>query len=1162
MLAHRLRDPEEDVRKKAVTKLYRQVFDNVEIADPLLLTALFDRVKDKVIDIRKAAMIGMSKLYWKYVASRLPAFDSFDFSDWESIKQQVDQSILSKLHSIPATLIKCWGYPDVETKHVTLQLLQEYILPKSFPAGSAGENINQVRLSALLLMYSLLNDEERLFFDALLTFKCKINGLIASLINIKKGGRDSIGSSSGGSSSDQKILPMLKQVLMRLANTLPSAENKKPGFFDRLLTTRDKFIWKLLEHATETTWSIEDNAKFKDDLMKKLESKSPLAEFMALVYDVASYQLVTTPMVEVLLRSVADSTFVAHAGAPEMLSMLSRHVPKLFAESSSHLRDWVDRTTVKADEKGKKRQVKLEYFQNGIDIITNVASHLSDSQVEDIEKLGRVLLDGMKDSEDDDVVELMATGLRAVVCTQDGLSSRFLRDIVKYVKDIVNIHANGRRYLLTMRSISTLLELVPTFMDKRDSKVLCLQSLFAIFSNATRRTIVGHIQKELTNLSEHPIETSVELCCASMRLLTRIIIFEDAAEETKDEEGFEFLGDLEHVLDFATIKKALFDCMESRGKGFDDFHPPAPADEEVLYQQSCLCLMSLIATTGFSTITTEQWHELGFALLHEDTEFRALLLDELAPIIKTQQVPLRFLSYPCLVANDSHLNKTAREALSTAVARLRRTHEDVASRLVASTDDAEQLSLQQQAAETMPENSLPYLLHIMTYHPEFPTSVAATSAEDKSRIKLVLGCVRMLVQALQSKLKIPTSNLPFLFKQLNTINHRFVDRMDPNNVGLHFVTRLTVKLLQEQVKTADNLHVYPGEVFLPRDLYEGVEAGKAQVQLGMIAAGGRTDVANMLDVAEFAIDQVMQVAGKGRNQKGTTMSSPAFKVRSGAGVSPERKRPSKGANRSLSFDEDGDKPDVPNKRARPSKPLPVEVPSRSLPSRGAKATVKSYVEPDEMTDRDMERLNRSVADEKKRKSSDSLRERSLSPSKRPRTSEPSSFLGASLASMTTGRTSLKDAAAAAVASVSALKPSSGDSREPSEDDGMDDLFVSQTTNKTKAAPETVQRRLSRAESTTDQEQSTPSDDVSPVLPTRSSRGANRVLVERPSNVSKKAEEISRNKGKAVAASESSEEVAVAPVRTRTQKTTTSKPAVVEEEPLVKTTGKRTRQLRA
>lgn len=703
--------------------------------------------------------------------------------------------------------------------------------------------------------------------------------------------------------------------------------------------------------------------------------------------------------------------------------------------------------------------------------------------------------------------------------------------------------------------------------SNQSARVLALQSLYAIFSNSTRQLVTDHAQ----NILYEAKSGNASAVSATMTLLTKIVIFEDAIFEMRLEDGFEFLSDLNRTVNFEDHVQHIFTCLESTGETFADVRAENGDQAVEFYQCAASSGLAMIATGGFSNLSTDHWHLLGWTLLQDNLDRRQALVEEMCQIIRYQQVHLRFLAYPCLVANDNQLSKQAKAALSLAISRLRRTHEDIAARLLSEQDETEKATLHEMAAATMPENIMPYLLHILSYHPEFPTSVNVNTDEDKARMRLVVTCIRFLIQSLQSTLKTSTSNLPFLLKQLNTINHKFVDRLDPNNVGLHFVARLTIKLLQDQVKTVENLHSYPGEVFLPRELFEGIEAGKAQEQLGRIAAGGRNDMPNILDVADNAIDRVMQIAaGKGRNKQGTTMSSPAVQPRRAKLPDSGEKKHSR-VSRALSF-EDGydDEEDRPKKKSKVAKPLPEEVPSRSLPSRSVKTATKSYAET-EVTETEVNAWNRSAGES--RRSSAERASRSISPVKRPRLSEERSF----------------------------LKSRSAETELDSQQDDEIDLFASQQSKKarrsTSSNPESeVAQKVNPARlssnSKVDKKQQSDSTDAeysqnssSPEMrsaktkATQNKKQANNVLSERSTNIpvvstnqrpslkGKSSDALSLHSGS------SEEDVRPSPTsqkattknsrasRSEAAKAVSKTTASPSEEP-VKVTGKRARQMRA
>jgi hypothetical protein len=78
----------------------------------------------------------------------------------------------------------------------------------------------------------------------------------------------------------------------------------------------------------------------------------------------------------------------------------------------------------------------------------------------------------------------------------------------------------------------------------------------------------------------------------------------------------------------------------------------------------------------------------------------------------------RFLVYPCLLASDDALSAVAKSSLKTAISRLRNTHESLCSRAL--LEDSEYFRLL--AEQYIPETIVPFALHLLSYHPEFPES--------------------------------------------------------------------------------------------------------------------------------------------------------------------------------------------------------------------------------------------------------------------------------------------------------------------------------------------------------------------------------------------------------------------------------------------------------
>lgn len=397
--------------------------------------------------------------------------------------------------------------------------------------------------------------------------------------------------------------------------------------------------------------------------------------------------------------------------------------------------------------------------------------------------------------------------------------------------------------------------------------------------------------------------------------------------------------------DLSDLSSLLFECIENEGKMFCGLKITEIKSQIEVYECCSTSLIFLMKIKAFSSqISVEQWQELAWTFVHEDSYIRQKLLATLVSILQIAPVHPRFLTFPCLFANDSNLADRATKALVFAIKRMRVTHDDIGVRLMSEENNDERAKLQRLATMNMPEVILPYLLHLLSYHPDFPSSVATETEDDVRKVKTVVRCVQMLLLAIQSTLRNETSDLPYFFKQLNLINSQYVDRLDENNIGLHFVTRLASRLLSEQVKTAENVQVYPGDVYLPPELYQSSSNGvsgndKLNRNIAVIDKAG-------LEGAEYAIDKALQITGKVR--KPAMPTSPL-------GVDKSKYKKTSPPLIKKRFRDEDDIEEIQraiskkaSKASKKEKILPPKVePSRVLPSRHAKAQVQSYIEVEE-----------------------------------------------------------------------------------------------------------------------------------------------------------------------------------------------------------------------
>ena len=509
--------------------------------------------------------------------------------------------------------------------------------------------------------------------------------------------------------------------------------------------------------------------------------------------------------------------------------------------------------------------------------------------------------------------------------------------------------------------------------------------------------IVNFVQNSLLLLSEGEHGNQEEGLCASatsvalgLRLLTNTICtqaellqIKQKAQKSGSVKSASSADDQVSVggMGVKSLMTLLFDCIKASGGQLGGFTTEDDAEKECLFEAASSCALSLMKLHVFAaSLTVDQWHTLGWTLLCPVQSIRQKLFNTLSISIQIYPLHAKFLAYPCLFATDDSLHARAEQTLGFAVQRRRRTHEELCSQAIGQSESQEKL--RRLTESLMPESILPYLLHLLSYHPEFPTSTAIDNETDKRRMKNLVRSVSMLLQVLQNSLISESCNMSYLLKLLNTANRFYVDRHDPENAGLHFVTRMTVKLLHEQIKTSDNLQNHPGEVSLPADLYQrralgegDSQAGESSVAIMMLGAGTEEG----FDIAESAIERALQIAGKGNKPQkagpGKTHGMQA--LRSDATTAASRKRTAEHqddahANKRKPAERTrGAGILSPDKMTIPaSSRLPEEAPTRVVPKRGAKEIV-SYREPTE-SDREMLQWEEAAAQAKKPRRSSEL----------------------------------------------------------------------------------------------------------------------------------------------------------------------------------------------
>lgn len=112
----------------------------------------------------------------------------------------------------------------------------------------------------------------------------------------------------------------------------------------RLADCRDRVVFRLLDHCTNAEDSIASCIQNREELKKRLDSKSPMGEYMGTLYDIAGSLVVNRASVQSLLHFVTHLSISPDAVVPsELLAFLCKHSSHAFqGDGVDCLTDWFE----------------------------------------------------------------------------------------------------------------------------------------------------------------------------------------------------------------------------------------------------------------------------------------------------------------------------------------------------------------------------------------------------------------------------------------------------------------------------------------------------------------------------------------------------------------------------------------------------------------------------------------------------------------------------------------------------------------------------------------------------------------------------------------------------------------------------------------------------
>lgn len=287
-ITEKLEDQAAEVRLTAVDNICTIAINNVELLPISVYRKLMTRKDDKKFDIANSAIIGLSRIFERYISSQWP-------DDWDptlgtsSLFIAFPVETRERLCNIPGAIISCFGQNDnKQMQNVAYRMFNEKILPK--------QASQQVRAQIFVSCYRSLDDSQKKCLEKgisrLVKFRSNFTQCISAREKLKKINAKALTgmtsttttTSTSANATNQNIenarqrsKRLLDQNLNILSQYLPNEKIGK-GFYQMLFNKSDEKIFKILSKICDPR-SVsgcdfsKSTDKFKQYLAKSLIGK-------------------------------------------------------------------------------------------------------------------------------------------------------------------------------------------------------------------------------------------------------------------------------------------------------------------------------------------------------------------------------------------------------------------------------------------------------------------------------------------------------------------------------------------------------------------------------------------------------------------------------------------------------------------------------------------------------------------------------------------------------------------------------------------------------------------------------------------------------------------------------------------------------------------------
>ncbi|KAL3666298.1 hypothetical protein V7S43_008550 [Phytophthora oleae] len=857
----RLSDPEWEVRQLVVRELCDFAANCLGLISEECLRAVGERMKDKKVTLRKETMTGISQVFSTHISSYWEE-DEEEERPLSLNHRNIPAAHIKKLGWIPDYVLKCYAYPQQELKLRVIQLLDDFLLPKAFS--------ERARANGLLFLFHSLDATSKEALRRVLNERAKCQEVCKKFVDFKVHHRQK----QRATEADESALETAKQHLYNGLSPLFSDVSSLNKLLEKLSKWKDHSVFKYMGELCDYSKSQQDARQARDQLVRSVGSKTPLGEFLKKLCRKLSLltanQASTAALLDFLVlkegrpsrenRSIVDLLVMTSGELPELFApFIHDKIPAILVGSNN---GQDANKSVTSDEEDEDEPVRKDprVILGTLHVLANYSRHwaitngLDDdapegnmpSSAELAEKLHNFCL-GDSDVEAQNFNA--AKESRAAELAAFTLAHFYGR--TEETSQLI-LELCSKEKLGSSRTLGALpaLQSLEVF-TKRCSHVFSEdESLFSRLWTHLLEDLIGKgeeistpgtpASKERTPRGSRPATAKLaEVRCLAIKVAVNLLVYCWSTRGSPDSQG-----------DAPKLIKLLFEILRTGGKTF-----ASTLALTATFRATASCgLMKIMRKRQLEAlISVPEWHLLGFTMQDSSEDVRRKFLKKLTSHLMKQSVqhPHKFLSYLALAATDTStsVKKDAKKLLKIAVERMRRVFDAASSR---ESEELRSPGNPGMSALMVPEYALPYVIHLLAHHPQFPVKlVERTPTVMVVRSALwadQLAYLGFFLDGLISANSSAADNIAFLLQILTKLSQCH-DVEAPNDINIYPLIDSAVVLLKKKIKKQSNLQPFPGKIFLPKHLYSpgrpsslatpgGRKEPEAQESLGATAARG------------------------------------------------------------------------------------------------------------------------------------------------------------------------------------------------------------------------------------------------------------------------------------------------------------------------------------